>query len=358
MAVPVTQTKEFLSRLEALAEECRAELTEVSQSLQEIQLLLTQSQSEVDRLTQREMALNNRQREMESNIESYSRRDIKDMYHASHEVELRLMMMRGQVEQLQERQTSITLYQEKLRLLLELADTQLQVEHERNSAQDTRTRMLRRGPAEIPFAEVIQAQEDERLRVAQLVVDGPAQALANIVLRTEICERSYERTPETLPTELAELRRLSTNALRDTRRLLYELRPVVLRELGVVPTLRRYLNDLSRLRQVPAAINGPEADDKLPELLRVVFYRLVQQMISAAAADDDVTEIDVVVRYEDAQVLARVEVYGPDRARAQAIPRLLKDETVRRRIDQLTADLHYELTGAEAAHLTLVIPLA
>src|SRR5579884_1906421 len=149
MAVPVTQTKEFLGRLEALAEECRGELTEVAQSLQEIQLLLTQSQSEVDRLTQRELALSNRLREMENNIEAYSRRDIRDMYHATHEVELRLMMMRGQVEQLEERQRSITLYQEKLRLLMELADIQVQAENERQGAQDTRTRMLRRGRAEI-----------------------------------------------------------------------------------------------------------------------------------------------------------------------------------------------------------------
>lgn len=357
MAVPITQTKEFLSRLEALAEECRGDLAEVGQSLSEIHLLIAQSQSEVERLTQRELTLSNRMREMENNLESYSRRDIRDMFHAHHETELRLLMMRSQVEQLDEREKSITLYQEKLRLLLELAETQLRAEEDR-SGQDTRTRLLRRSQsAEIPFADVIQAEEDERLRLAQLVVDGPAQALANVVLRTEICERAFERAPDQLSVELGELRGVAAEALRDTRRLLYELRPVVLREIGVVPTLRRYLADLARLRQIETRISGPEHDDKVPELLRVVFYRLVQQMISAAA-DEQVGEIAVVVRYEDAQLLARVEAYGPGRDAAQAIPRLLADETLRRRLDRLSADLHFELAGSDTAHLSLVIPLA
>ncbi len=360
MALPLPQTKEFVERLAALADECRSDLAETSQSVQEISLLINQSNTEVDRLTQREMSLANRVREMEANLESFSRKDIRDMFHAAHEVELRLMMMRGQVEQLQEREKSIRSYQEKLRILLELAEAQLKAEERKQSSPDNRTRMLLRkqSGSSVPFEEVVQAEEDERLRVSRQVLDGPAQILANVLLRAEICQRSIERDPEQAQSELVDLTTIASSALRDTRRILYELRPVVLREIGVVPTLRRYVAEVMRLRGIEANIVGPDNDDKLPEVLRIALYRLVQQMISATAADDDVKSIDIDIRYEDAQVIGRVEAHGEGVDRSQKIQRFLSDESIQRRVERLGADLQSENVGQKTSRLTVVIPLA
>jgi len=360
MALPVPQTKEFVDRLAALADECRSDLAEASQSLQEIGLLISQSNSEVDRLTQREMSLGNRVREMEANLESFARKDLRDMYHAAHEVELRLMMMRSQVEQLQEREKSIRSYQEKLRILLELSESQLKAEERKQSAPDNRTRLLRRtqsGGSSIPFEDIVQAEEDERLRVSRQVLDGPAQILANVLLRAEICQKSIERNPEQAHAELIDLTTVASTALRDTRRLLFELRPVVLKEIGVVPTLRRYVNEIVRLRGIVANVVGPDTDEKLPEILRLALYRLVQQMISAAASDSDVSRIDVDVRYEDAQIIGRVEAHGDGLDRSQEIQRFLADETVRRRIERMGADLQSEVVGQKTSRLTVVVPL-
>jgi two-component system sensor histidine kinase DegS len=360
MALPLPQTKEFVDRLAALADECRSDLAETSQSLQEIGLLVNQSNTEVDRLTQREMSLANRVREMEANLESFARKDIRDMYHAAHELELRLMMMRGQVEQLQEREKSIRSYQEKLRILLELSEAQLKAEERKQSSTDNRTRLLRRSQSAgsgVPFEEVVLAEEDERLRISRQVLEGPAQVLANVLLRAEVCQRSIERDPDRAQAELTDLTAVASGALRDTRRLLYELRPVVLKEIGVVPTLRRYVAEIARLRGIEAVIVGPETDEKLPEVLRMVVYRLVQQMISAGAADDDVTRINVDIRYEDAQVIGRVEAHGDGIDHSQEIQRFLVDEPVRRRLERLGADLQYENVGQMTSRLTVVIPL-
>jgi len=360
MVLPLPQTKEFVDRLAALADECRSDLGEASQSLQEIGLLVGQSATEVDRLTQRELSLANRVREMEANLESFARKDIRDMYHAAHEVELRLMMMRSQVEQLEEREKSIRSYQEKLRILLELSESQLKVEEQKASLPDNRTRLLRRtqtGGSTIPFEEVVQAEEDERLRVARQVLEGPAQTLANVLLRAEICQKTIERDAGQAQFELTDLRTVASTALRDTRRLLYELRPVVLREIGVVPTLRRYVTEIMRLRGIEANVVGPETDEKLPEILRVALYRLMQQMISAAASEDAVTQIDIDVRYEDAQVIGRVEAHGDAVDKSPKIQRFLADDSIRRRIERLSADIQSESVGHRTNRLTVVIPL-
>lgn len=362
MPLPHPDTKEFNDRMQVLATDCRAELEETSQSLQEIALLINQTTTEVDRLSQRELQLANRVREMDANIESYSRSDIRDMLRASHDVELRLMMMRSQLEQLQEREETIRSYQEKLRLIVEMAETNMKAGEERQATSDPRTRALRRGKTvglpTIPLAEIIQAAEDERLRLARQIGDGPAQILADVILETEICQRLLERDPELARAELAELRRVATKALVDARRTLYELRPAVLRELGVVPTLRRYVTEVARQRRLEANVIGPEAEDSVPEVVRLALYRLLQEAIGAAVTDENVAQVDVDVRYEDAQIVGRIEARGDELNRSQSLARFRTDENVKRRLDQLGAELRSENVGDSTARLTLVIPLS
>jgi glucose-6-phosphate-specific signal transduction histidine kinase len=121
--------------------------------------------------------------------------------------------------------------------------------------------------------------------------------------------------------------------------------------------LRRYVAEIVRLRGIEANIVGPETDEKLPEVLRVALYRLVQQMISAVSSEESVTGVDIDVRYEDAQVIGRVEARGEGLERSQRIQRFLTDESVRRRIERLSADLQSESAGSQTYRLTVVIPL-
>lgn len=359
MPLPPPETKEFSDYMADIAARTRGDLEESSQSLQEIALLVNQTSNEVDRLAQRELQLSNRVREMDANLEAYARSDIRDMLRAHHDVELRLLMMRAQLEQLQERDTNIRNYQEKLRTLAELAETHVKPGEPRPGTGEFRTRALRRaaGATTLPFGDVIQAAEDERLRVAQQIVDGPAQILANVILETEICERLLERQPERVGPELGELRRVATTGLLDARRMLFELRPVVLGELGVVTTLRRYLVELGRQRPLEANVNGPDGDDVLPDALRLALFRLLQGAVSAAVADPGVASVDVDVRYEDAQVVCRLEARGEGLDRNQTLPRYRSDETVRRRLEQLGAELQLEVVGDGLVRLGLVVPL-
>ncbi len=114
----------FTEELRSTVERCRAELGETGRSLEEIELLLAQTAAEVERLSQREIQLSARLREVESNLEAYPRSEIRDAYRAVHEATLRLFMLRNQMEQLEERRQSLSLYQERLRELLLLAESQ------------------------------------------------------------------------------------------------------------------------------------------------------------------------------------------------------------------------------------------
>src|SRR5205823_6407119 len=91
---------------------------------------------------------------------------------------------------------------------------------------------------------VVDTQEAERKRIARQVHDGPAQAMANVVLQSEISERLFEVDPQRSSTELAALRTMVNKTLQELRGFIFELRPMILDDLGLVPTMRRYVQTL------------------------------------------------------------------------------------------------------------------
>ncbi|MDQ7031001.1 MAG: hypothetical protein Q9O62_15150 [Ardenticatenia bacterium] len=114
-------TTDFLHKLEEFQADVTRELERVQQELREIDVLIRQSTSEVERLAQRNLQIQNRVRHMEANFDAVPREDIRALYTAAQESQMRLFTMRSQVEQLQNKQRVLEQYAQYLQRFLELA---------------------------------------------------------------------------------------------------------------------------------------------------------------------------------------------------------------------------------------------
>ena len=89
---------------------------------------------------------------------------------------------------------------------------------------------------------IIEAQEEERKKLSREIHDGPAQMLANVMMRSDLIERvQREHGPEEAIKEIRSLKVMVRNALYEVRRIIYDLRPMALDDLGLIPTLKKYL---------------------------------------------------------------------------------------------------------------------
>ncbi|MFC1975650.1 hypothetical protein ACFLXQ_04570 [Chloroflexota bacterium] len=104
-------------------EQTGQEYEQIQKELGEIEILIKQSTAEVEKLAQRNAQLTNKVRTMESSIDTIPRQDIKEIYNASQEAQMRLFMMRGQVEQLQSRQENLRRFAESLQQVLDVSDS-------------------------------------------------------------------------------------------------------------------------------------------------------------------------------------------------------------------------------------------
>lgn len=363
MVLPPPQTREFQEKIFTLESECREELELSLQSMNEIALLLNKTNSEVEKLAQRELQMANRVRDMELHLDNYSREDIRDLYNTSHEIQMRLFMMRSQAEQLQNRQSHIKDFQVKLRLLIDLLSIQAVAAPEH--FEETGSLAPRGGTgvliaAQVPnqpsLLNIIEAQEDERLKISRQIHDGPTQALTNLILRAEICERLIDRDVDEARTELSSLKAMIGASLQDTRRMIFDLRPMILDDLGLVPTLRRYMTEISRLKDMQSIVSGPEHDIRMSTTMQVAIFRMVQTIISAILAEGPAEHLDVHIERENTVARVRVEASSLETDR-EIIEERLEEQGFQDRLVLLNAVLKSETRSNRGISIEVLMPI-
>ena len=161
-------------------------------------------------------------------------------------------------------------------------------------------------------AHVTEAQEAERMRIAREIHDGPAQLMANIVLRSEICQKLLERNEiSQVLAELEELRQAVKISLREVRRIIFDLRPMALDDLGLGPALRRYIerfNDSEPGIQANITLSGLKG--RLPQTLEISVFRLVQEALNNVRKHAKATVVQVSVEISGNELKIRVSDNG------------------------------------------------
>lgn len=131
-------------------------------------------------------------------------------------------------------------------------------------------------------SQVIRAQEEERRRVARDIHDGPAQLLANMALRVELLERMAGRDPEQLHRELRGMQDAIKSSLRDLRRVIFNLRPMALDDLGLVPTLRGYLDMMREQFGLETELTVLGRERRLTPTAEIALFRIAQEAVHNA----------------------------------------------------------------------------
>jgi len=157
---------------------------------------------------------------------------------------------------------------------------------------------------------IIRAQEEERRRVAREIHDGPAQTLANIVLRLEIAEKLLQYDPTRVKAELIDLKNLVRSNLQDIRRIIFDLRPMALDDLGIVPAISKYLANFQETYGIVCEFLIEGREIRLLPALDVALFRLVQEGMTNVAKHAQSPKVDISLIYQEEWTIARIRDYG------------------------------------------------
>jgi two-component system sensor histidine kinase DegS len=290
-------------QLSILIQESQKDYDQIQRELKEIDVLIRQSTVEVETLAQRSTQIASRLHQMELNLDTYPREDIKEIYTASHEAQMRLFMMRGQLEQLQGRQQGLQMQSQRLLQLVESAK-QIAPAEVMDRASGAAAASQR------DIVRVIEAQENERKRLAAQMHDGPAQSLNNLILQAEICERLFDSDPVQARVELGNLKNAVHVTFHRIRDFILTLRPMMLDDLGLVPTLKQYVQGFEDKTELSTNFTVMGRETRLPDHIEVALFRTVQELLNNVDSHAHATHVQVTLDFQDQRVVASVEDDG------------------------------------------------
>jgi two-component system sensor histidine kinase DegS len=286
-----------------LLSDSRKEIDQVQRELKELEVLIKQSTTEVEKLADRHARGTNHLTHIQSNLETVPRDDIRDAYDVVQDAQQRLFTMRGQLEKLQSDQKNLERYLMLLHRILDVSGDEVEPTEGSRTAR-------RVSPEQPIIVRVIEAQEGERRRLSRAMHDGPAQSMTNFILQTEICQRLFDTDPNRARSELSTLKTASTDTFQQIRDFIFELRPMMLDDLGLVPTLRRYAESFREKHNIPIEVTIAGKERRLEPYKEITIFRVVQELLNNVRNHAQATQVRVAVELENDWVRASVDDNG------------------------------------------------
>lgn len=270
---------------------CESARQELESLGQELEIVLAETLTTIERVDQLEQDYRRariRLTEVSRDFVRYKEEDIKTAYEKATQIQLDLMVYREKEAYLKTRRDDLQKRVRNVERSIERAETiasQINVVLQYLSGDLNQvSRILESAKTrQMIGLKIIVAQEEERKRISREIHDGPAQSLANIVLRTEIVERMLlKKEFQLVQDELLDLKGQVRSGLEEIRKIIFNLRPMALDDLGLVPALRKFAHDFEDKTKIRTVfeLNGKEV--RMPSAMEAGVFRLVQEAFTNA----------------------------------------------------------------------------
>ncbi|WP_199171882.1 sensor histidine kinase [Sporosarcina sp. P13] len=347
-----------------ISEQSRQSFEEMQKELVEVKESISHVITEGDYLEDMSRHSRKRLANVSKDFINYSEDEVKRAYSVANDLLVRVSINKMEEKQLRERRDEL---ERRLAMLLSTIERADQLVNQVTTVITYLTSDLKNVSAALETArhkqdfaiQIIQAQEEERKRLSRDIHDGPAQMLANVLLRSGLIEKIFvQHSPDKALQELSYLKEMVRGALSEVRRIIYDLRPMALDDLGLVPTLRKYLSTISEYK-APLTIhfhsNG--AERRFNSNFEVGIFRLIQESVNNSIKHAKTDEIWVKIEWlrDTVNILVKDKGCGFD-------TKEVKEKSfgligMQERVDLLKGDMNVISKIGEGTSLLLRIPL-
>jgi two-component system sensor histidine kinase DegS len=263
--------------------DAQAELAETQRALREISLMIEQSQGELAKLAQRNTSITSHLQQIQARLEQTPVAEVRMAYDAALDAQQRLFVMRGQLDKLQSDKDHLEKYRGALERLGRMSAPSAGAEPSAAKGAATEIEMI------------VNAQEAERQRLSRQMHDGPAQAMSNFILQTEIAMRLLDADPKKAKDELASLKGSALGTFQKLRGFIFELRPMMLDDLGLTPTIRKYVDAFKEQTGIEIGVSVTGTERRLEPYLEVMIFRAIQELLGNAGRHSQAASIKLQV---------------------------------------------------------------
>jgi two-component system sensor histidine kinase DegS len=211
-------------------------------------------------------------------------------------------------------------------------------------------------------SQVVLGREEERVRLAREVHDGPAQVLANTLM---VAEQSrsllQDQRTEQLGLMLDRMCAATREGLREVRSFIADLRPGRIEELGLVAALHEYIARYRDTYRTRVALEAEQVP-RLPTEAEIVFYRIVQEALQNAHKHAPSAAVVVLLAERKGHIVLSIRDDGPGFDTRDVARRAGRESwgltSMRERAELVGAQLVITSRPGHGTEVSVALPLA
>lgn len=299
-----------------ISEEARHEYETLKIELEQTKELVLDYINQGDELEKQVRASRKRLAKVSKEFDLYSEQDIHQVYEDTHRLQTELVRIREKEEHLRNKRDFLQRRLVRLYGTIERAErVTSKISVIENYLEDDFyhvNELIESAKEKQAFGlKIIEAQEEERRRLSREIHDGPAQMLANILLRSEIIERTLnEQSVDDAISEIYNVRKMVRSSLYEVRKIIYDLRPMALDDLGLIPTIRKYIANLSDFHDLEIDFTVIGEERRLDPKYEVALFRLMQESVQNAIKHADPMLIQVKLQIQKEYIVMVIKDDG------------------------------------------------
>ena len=298
-----------------IAHDCQKNIHSIRARLEEIIISTAIMIQKVDDCEKKEKLAREKLLVVSSDFTKFSENDIKFCYEAAQQCQIELLELRQMELQLRSQRDDLLHQLRYMESISLKADEFLQ-----NSSMALHVLQgnIKRfsGLAEQAKQKeqmglwLIESMELERRKIARELHDGPAQTLASILIRVDILSYLCKEDLVKLEEVTKGIREMGQECLDDIRRMMFDLKPSTMQNLGLIKALDKYFRGYAAKYDFSIDFSYTGTVKNLPFSLDVALFRMIQEAITNVRKHAGVKKAQVKIQFKPTRLLATIEDEG------------------------------------------------
>jgi two-component system, NarL family, sensor histidine kinase DegS len=354
------QILEIVDNVRTEYENLKAELTVIKGSIDRVI-------NEVDALEVQDKVMRKKLVEVSKKFDSYAEEEIKSVYEKASDIRVKFIMKENEEKQLRERRDTLELVLKKSiknidnseKIVNQISIAMAYLEGDILSVlegADKNSEMF-------IGIKILEAQENERKRISRDIHDGPAQHIANIIMKADICNKIIQKDLSEGLKELSDLKESVKVALKEVRSIIFDLRPMTLDDLGLNKTIEQTVKSVSEDFNMEIKLKLKPMESEVESIIQVAVFRIIQEIFNNIKKHSKAKHVEVKLDFGTKYLRLIISDDGVGFDVEETLKRVKTKGTsygligILDRVNQLQGQIHIESSNGAGSVYNVVLPV-